>query len=374
MYSGGWPSEAAIRNGLTFKGYAVKLARQFGTAAHEPWEVDVFGSAILEVGIGLALVYLLLSLFCSVISEWLARIFEFRANFLEQGIRSLFSDGKLTDQRDIAAAIYKHGLIQSLYRPGTKPSYIPSEIFAKALWDVLAPANSSGPKTLAELRVAIALIPSQEAREALQSVVAEADVDVTKARAAIADWYDHGMERVAGWYKRRTQTILIVLALIVAAATNTDSVLVAGALWKNPTLRESTVAVAKDVVEHPPAGVAHTNTAGSSASASVAGQIDQSNGSAKSPDAIAQVEASMTTINALKLPIGWPPSVKGVSDGDVRRWPSSGWMMLSRLLGWFMTAVALSLGAPFWFDGLNTFVNVRSTVKPKPADADGEKK
>jgi len=30
-----------------------------------------------------------------------------------------------------------------------------------------------------------------------------------------------------------------------------------------------------------------------------------------------------------------------------------------------MTAIAISLGAPFWFDLLNKFIVVRSTVKPK---------
>jgi hypothetical protein len=30
-----------------------------------------------------------------------------------------------------------------------------------------------------------------------------------------------------------------------------------------------------------------------------------------------------------------------------------------------VTAIAVSLGAPFWFDVLNKFVVVRSTVKPR---------
>lgn len=34
-------------------------------------------------------------------------------------------------------------------------------------------------------------------------------------------------------------------------------------------------------------------------------------------------------------------------------------------LGWLITAAAISLGAPFWFDTLNRFMIVRSTIKPK---------
>jgi hypothetical protein len=33
-------------------------------------------------------------------------------------------------------------------------------------------------------------------------------------------------------------------------------------------------------------------------------------------------------------------------------------------VGWLITALAVSLGAPFWFDMLNKFIVVRSTVKP----------
>ncbi|HLQ50077.1 MAG TPA: hypothetical protein VK129_01185, partial [Terriglobales bacterium] len=50
----------------------------------------------------------------------------------------------------------------------------------------------------------------------------------------------------------------------------------------------------------------------------------------------------------------------------------------SHLLGLFFTLVALSMGAPFWFDMLNKFINIRnsgkapdraSTQEPPPAQA-----
>jgi len=34
------------------------------------------------------------------------------------------------------------------------------------------------------------------------------------------------------------------------------------------------------------------------------------------------------------------------------------------VIGWRLTALAISLGAPFWFDTLNRLMVVRSTVKP----------
>ena len=52
----------------------------------------MFGSTILEMAIGLALIYLLLSLICSVINELFAGIFDRRALHLEQGIAALLQD------------------------------------------------------------------------------------------------------------------------------------------------------------------------------------------------------------------------------------------------------------------------------------------
>jgi hypothetical protein len=50
------------------------------------------------------------------------------------------------------------------------------------------------------------------------------------------------------------------------------------------------------------------------------------------------------------LPIGWSEFPK-----------RDQWLTMA--LGWLITAFAVSLGAPFWFDLLNKFVNVRASGK-----------
>ena len=57
----------------------------------------LFGSTILEVVIGLAFVYLLLSLICSTINELLAGFMKLRARDLEQGIRNMLCDPELAN-------------------------------------------------------------------------------------------------------------------------------------------------------------------------------------------------------------------------------------------------------------------------------------
>src|SRR5437764_7735496 len=72
--------------------------------------------AILDVAIGIAFVYLFLSLICSVVNEALAAMFSFRAKNLVRGINSLFSGSKITgDQHLFVDAIYAHGLVRGLY-------------------------------------------------------------------------------------------------------------------------------------------------------------------------------------------------------------------------------------------------------------------
>ena len=307
----------------------------------------MFGNEIIEVGIGLAFVYLLLSLICTVMNEWIAGVLGSRARNLEAGIKSLFSDGKLTlpakgdapaIEKAIADAVYDHGLIQSLYRTDWldrllkrdgRPSYIPANLFALALVDTLAPADSGGPKSIVAVRSAVASLPDGAAKQALLALVTQAGDDVAKARAAIETWYNSGMERVSGWYKRKTRLVLVCLALAVTLVTNTDSILVAKTLWQNPGLRASTAAAATEFAQK---------------------QADSGK------DTTATFQQLRADFEQLDLPVGWKQCPAGKD-------------LPPHLLGWFLTMAAVSLGAPFWFDVLNKFMSVRSTTKPKEAES-----
>ena len=106
---------------------------------------------MLDVAIGMIFVYLLISLICTAINEFVEAKLKLRAVDLEQGIRILLnSDQGLTEK------IYKHPLIDSLFKGSYKitdirksaqrysrgsdlPSYIPSKNFALALINTCLP-------------------------------------------------------------------------------------------------------------------------------------------------------------------------------------------------------------------------------------------
>src|SRR5262249_37412960 len=55
------------------------------------------------------------------------------------------------------------------------------------------------------------------------------------------------MERVSGWYKRNTQLILTIIAVLVTATLNADTLVVARRLYEDSSLRASVNAAAENV-------------------------------------------------------------------------------------------------------------------------------
>ena len=107
----------------------------------------MFGSAALDTAIGLVLVYLILSLMCSAITEILETWLKHRSIDLDRGVRQLLAD---PDGVGLVRQFYQHPLIASLFRghydptsPRNLPSYIPSRQFALALMDLVLPSQAS---------------------------------------------------------------------------------------------------------------------------------------------------------------------------------------------------------------------------------------
>jgi hypothetical protein len=158
-----------------------------------------------------------------------------------------------------------------------------------------------------------------------------ANGDLAKAQANIEAWFNGGMERVAGWYKRKTQWVLLVIGLFIAVSMNVDTLKIANELYRHESLRAGVVAQASSVTK----------------------------GGSINPELS---EKALDTLEGLSLPIGWylqntttdPPAVFCTFNEIVGHFP-----------GWLLTALAISLGAPFWFDLLNKLITIRSTVKPR---------
>ena len=320
----------------------------------------MFGSTILEVAIGLLFVYLLLSLLCSAVGEYIEAKFNNRAKYLKEGITLLLNDTAGCGI-DLASQLYAHGLVRPFYRDGTKlPSYIPSRTFALALWNMASAvaagdkpggdAGGAAPGVTADLKAVRAAVashlPNRELRSALLTLIDEAQGDVEKARRNIEEWYDGMMDRVSGWYKRRTTVLMLLLGFVVAAVVNADTINIANTLARDGALRSSLVAAAEQRMRTPLPATTAVGTPG---------EVDA--------QATRNLQSAYNELNALGLPIGWTRATPSNRD-DRRRVPDTFGDFFLKLVGILVTGFAISQGAPFWFDVLNKFMVVRSTVKP----------
>jgi hypothetical protein len=203
------------------------------------------------------------------------------------------------------------------------------------------------------LRQCALAIESPALQRAVLVALDHSDGDLALARANIEHWFDGTMERVGGWYRRRTQGVLFLIGLVVAVVLNIDALNVMQHLTADKTLR-SVVVNAAAAAPDPAAGA-----------------------STPAPARIAEARATLARI---AMPVGWrsvPPTAaiarmtwvpqqlcEDDEGASCRRQPPDLSAWLAVLAGWLATAFAVTLGAPFWFDVLNRFMIVRSTIKP----------
>jgi hypothetical protein len=378
-------------------------------------DVTMFSSPVLEVAIGMLFFYLLLSLICTAMNEMIEAWLKNRAYDLERGIRRLLDDpdphaGGFTTHvyrkvvrffklilfsltrknmpvpgpktQGLASKLYDHALIRGLYLHSTNlPSYIPSRNFALALMDLVAPGQSGAagatrvpprppntiiingnappppapPTPLNNLRNGIAdpnVVPSAKVRDALLTLIDAAGDDAARVRENIENWFNSITDRMAGWYKRRTQVIILVLGVGIAVVLNADTVIVVNALWHNSALRSSVASQAEQFAER--------------------AKSESGNESEQGQRRLREADRTLANVG---LPIGWnAQDAAHTLPGSIFKQPKQAisWFLYQldlHWLGWLITALAISLGAPFWFDLLNKFIVVRSTVKPQEKSA-----
>ena len=287
----------------------------------------MFNHPVVDVALGLVLLYSALSLVASAAKEWISTVFRLRARNLQVGIRMLIG-------QFYAARFYKHPLIRNLSKPDGLPSYVDPNTFSVVLIDLLA-ENENGGRSVsmgdAATELAGLITNDYSMATMLEAMTVSKARTVADLQAELAAWFDEGMRRVAGWYRRRAQYIILAVAAVVTVLTNASTVHVVRDIWQDDALR---YAVAQE-------------TALIAASA------------ASSPDALQIPSAVLDS-----FPMGWDGEDPFGLDDQVPTWTVMTWF--AHLMGWLFTTAAVSLGAPFWFDLLSKVASLRGTgMKPK---------
>ncbi len=324
----------------------------------------MFGSTVLDVAAGIIFGFLAISLFTSAAVEAINSALNVRVKNLRTGIMALVNDPNFSG---LAKELYAHALISPL-GPGAAnplknaPAYIDKTQFAEALLDITglsaatpaAAAQAPAVQAAAELKARMDKLDAQadidpQIKQMLQGMVTRCGGDMNCLKNDLANWFDNGMDRLSGQFKRRTQLMTFFIALITAFLVNLDTIRVATLVWEQPALAD---------------------------------KLDGAHFPATDPktlaDAIANDKQLFAAVGALAqegFPVGWPPGHFLDTQDENGKWgalwdarPS---LFYRPLLGWFITAVAALFGAPFWFDMLQSIIRLKG-AGPSPAEkADG---
>jgi len=320
----------------------------------------MFGSTILDVAAGIIFGFLAISLFTSASVEAINSALNVRVNNLRTGIMALVNDPNFTG---LAKQLYEHALINPL-GPGASdptknaPAYVEKLQFAEALLDVTgltaatpaAAAQAPGPEAVAALTARMATLNDQVAKisdpqikQLLQGMIARCGGDMGRLKTDLANWFDNAMDRLSGNFKRRTQVMTFVIALVTALVINLDTIRVGTLLWGQTGLAEELKSI----------------TIPSSPPTDVNGVISTEK----------QVIDSLGKLAQEGFPVGWAPGHFMDIEDNPGHWeavwnePPSIWYR--PLLGWLITAVAALFGAPFWFDALQSIIRLKG-AGPSP--------
>lgn len=345
---------------------------------------------LLNVAIGLMFVFLLLSLIATAAQETIATWMQKRGTELQKGLRALLvgdkTDAQLAEQgANLFETVWDHPLVTN-GTPERSPSYVAAENFSSALISVLTQGAQA--PAVAQVVDGAKALPEGPVRDALVALAQKAGTDIDKMRSEIAAWFDGAMDRISGSYKRWTHNMTLTVGITMAVVLNVNTIDITFALWSDPKaaneMADYVVRNADQFSSLPsPAGQATKPQANPSAGAPAA------SGDRAQKDALARA-----TLDTLELPIGWNTSAGAISDycAALTGWKRTEVLVppisaqvchaiqdngttgfFRSVLGWLITGLAVSLGAPFWFDLLKNVINLRG-AGPKPAAADATAK
>lgn len=243
----------------------------------------------------------------------------------------------------LAGEVLSHPVINQLAIGDKVATHIDPKLFTAALVSVLSgKAGQTVDQGFADVAKLIDNIQCPQIKESLSAVIAYAQSRVDsaedKAKAAaeaVADWYEQSMQQVSEWYKTRIQVITLVFAAVLTVGCNIDSFRLADALWNDNSLRNGLVEQALKT------------TGGQQSLAALCQGMEATEAIQCQLKTIHQATASINS-----APVGW---------GEQQKVKQPHWYY--HIPGWLLTILALSMGAPFWFDMLAKVVKMRGGDK-----------
>lgn len=403
------------------------------------------GSVAIDVTIGLVFVYLLYSLFATILCEIIANFLGLRARNLREALIRLLEDEESKSKIKLVSVFQNFGasfqnlfskpgggFVQAFYEQATikylarndfysSPAYISPANFSKALMEIFRDKGKKKGFEQTDLEKVKEVLENQgwiddKTKKHIASLLDDANGDLVKFRILLERWYDSTMERAIGWYKQKIQVVLLIIGMVLAIAFNADTFHIVKVLAKDDKGREQMVKMAIAYVEQHKDEIKKKDTTRYSEKKldslfAIKKQLEQDIASANSilglgwpPDTVVVIGDSLgfkkefqkrkeeslkksktrfyRAANRNKdtflvlLPAGWSEGAirpfveldcvndtKVITKANVNKrgfiWDN----VKKNFWGYLITAFAISLGSPFWFDLLSKLVQIRGSVQ-----------
>ncbi len=238
-------------------------------------------------------------------------------------------------------------------------------------------------------------LQTESFRRALDTLLGAART-IEDAKLRLSRWFDMSMEHVTDTYRRRIQIISLGVGLLLAVLLNVDTLQMAQALWNDPALRDTVVLAAQSSINTGNLQ-AQVNEATAALAQAQAGDgtstldlgtsdlilettpepgdtpgVDTREGILELGESAARTIISIENLLNFRLPIGWYFEPIAAEDAEVlpildpRSDARNFWnylpgnnpadwfgLWLRKIIGLALTTIAVSQGAPFWFDLMN---------------------
>jgi hypothetical protein len=386
----------------------------------------MFDNVAFNVVIGLVFIYLLYSLLATVVAEIIATQLGIRARNLREAVDRMLSDTETKNgvmrfidslrlmkkpKNERINKFYNNPEIKYLGSTGIfkNPSSFQSETFSRTL---LYELNGSGllnkndiEKELISLTVPTVKSPNPgnigvsnnkertldvQSAQFVLSLFHYSNGDLAKFELHLQAWFDRTMEQATEWYKRKIQVVLMVIGFLMAWGFNAGTFSIIDKLSTDKDAREKMVSMATAYVQHYPSNskdLSIDTNAKLDSLLDIKKKLDADINKANSilgsgswlPDTV------KASFDSNKDKMIYKPDIDGAlltgrsSDttingteyyysGRSKKISSFFYLVILHFWSFLITALAISLGAPFWFDLLNKIIQLRTSIK-QPTDS-----
>lgn len=297
---------------------------------------------ILEVAIGLIVIYYLLGSVVSLITQWINEAFESRGKALQQYLIKIVGEKKVEDLirlpqvQALRPIRYKNFL--SVFGSITEPKKlekIPVVILVDAFFD-LSGLSRKKEMDLLQLAEIIDKLPDSEGKNAFISWINQGVTNIADLRTRTTAYFTGLMEQAADTFRARARSFVIMLSIGITLLLGTDSIQLAETLWTNVELRAIAAAQADAVV------------AEGGANADLSDLLDD--------------------LDQFSIKIGWWQTQEFPKSPDVEAWAL---FIFWKALGLGITAVAVSQGASFWYDVLKKVSSPATSTSSRRSSGGG---